>query len=227
MLVQLNDTAHHAAVILKVAVPIRVGEDYVRSAVRAMLIGEVEEAAEIGLNAQCVEVVPGHFVAPNLGWIIAGIQSYRSGTKTCQTVKAAVAIAQIEIVGIRLPCGLIAPALDGVETLGSWHILRVQDQRIQYGVPGRDGVDGGNTAVSDLIDLGFFIEGVRRSAGPAAGCSWSASGRQRGNRGRRAILKPKCRECNFMRTKRLGGSSRGMGTELGVRFHQRLSVNEQ
>jgi hypothetical protein len=32
------------------------------------------------------------------------------------------------------------------------------DQRIQYGVPGRDSLDGGNTAVSDLIDLGFFIE---------------------------------------------------------------------
>ena len=32
------------------------------------------------------------------------------------------------------------------------------DQRIQYGVPGRDSVDLGNTAVSDLIDLGFFIE---------------------------------------------------------------------
>jgi hypothetical protein len=32
------------------------------------------------------------------------------------------------------------------------------DQRIQYGVPGRDSVDAGNTAVSDLIDLGFFIE---------------------------------------------------------------------
>jgi outer membrane receptor protein involved in Fe transport len=32
------------------------------------------------------------------------------------------------------------------------------DQRIQYGVPGRDSTDAGNTAVSDLIDLGFFIE---------------------------------------------------------------------
>jgi outer membrane receptor protein involved in Fe transport len=32
------------------------------------------------------------------------------------------------------------------------------DQRIQYGVPGRDTTDAGNTAVSDTIDLGFFIE---------------------------------------------------------------------
>ena len=51
MLVQLNNAAHHAAIILKMAVPIRVGEHDIWSAVGAMLIGSVEETAKIRLNA--------------------------------------------------------------------------------------------------------------------------------------------------------------------------------
>ena len=50
MLVQLNHTAHHAAIVLKMAVPICVAEHDIRSAVRAMLIGGVEETAKIRLN---------------------------------------------------------------------------------------------------------------------------------------------------------------------------------
>ena len=64
MLVQLNGAAHHAAIILKMAVPIRVAEHDIRSAVRAMLIGAVEETAKIRLNAQYVEVVPARFIDP-------------------------------------------------------------------------------------------------------------------------------------------------------------------
>ena len=51
MLVELNRAAHHAAVILKMRVPIRVGEHHIRGAVHAMLIGGVEETAKIRLNA--------------------------------------------------------------------------------------------------------------------------------------------------------------------------------
>src|ERR1019366_5073943 len=103
MLVHLNDTAHHATIVLKMAVPVRVGEHDIGSAVRAMLVEAVEEAAEIRLNAQRVEVVSGHFIAPDLGRAFARIQPYRGGVKSCQTVKAARAIAQVQIVGIRLP----------------------------------------------------------------------------------------------------------------------------
>ncbi len=46
MLIHLNNTAHDAAVILKMSVPIVVAENYVGSAVRAVLIGGVEEAAK-------------------------------------------------------------------------------------------------------------------------------------------------------------------------------------
>src|ERR1700733_2824558 len=51
MLAYSNGTTHHAAVILKMAMPIRPGEHDVGSAVGAMLIGPMEETAKIRLNA--------------------------------------------------------------------------------------------------------------------------------------------------------------------------------
>ena len=50
MVVQLNDSAHDATFIVKLAVPIRVAEHDVGGAVGTMLVGGVEETAEIGLN---------------------------------------------------------------------------------------------------------------------------------------------------------------------------------
>ena len=50
MLVQLNRTAHDATIIVKVAVPICITEDDIRIAIRTMLIGKVEETAEVRLN---------------------------------------------------------------------------------------------------------------------------------------------------------------------------------
>ena len=68
MLVQLNDAAHDAGIILKMAVPIRISEHDVGSAVWTMLIGGVKEAAKIGLNAERVEIVSGDFEDPRAGW---------------------------------------------------------------------------------------------------------------------------------------------------------------
>src|ERR1039457_1401366 len=50
MLIQPNRAAHHASIILETAVPIGVGEHDIRGAVRATLIGAVEDAAKIRLN---------------------------------------------------------------------------------------------------------------------------------------------------------------------------------
>ena len=50
MLVHLNDTPHHATIVLKVGVPKRVTEHDIRSAVRAMLIRGIEEMAKIWLK---------------------------------------------------------------------------------------------------------------------------------------------------------------------------------
>src|SRR5215471_14876123 len=51
MLVELNGSAHDATVILKMRVPICVAEYDIRSAVRAVLIGGVEETAKMRLKA--------------------------------------------------------------------------------------------------------------------------------------------------------------------------------
>src|ERR1700674_1241982 len=98
MLVQLNRTAHYATIIVKMAVPICVTEHDIRSAVRTMIIGKVEEAAEVRLNPQCVKVVAARLHAPDKGLPLARIHRYLSNVISCQTVKAVVAIAQIEIV---------------------------------------------------------------------------------------------------------------------------------
>src|SRR5947208_16939950 len=50
MFIELNNAAHYATVVLKMGVPISVGEDEIWSAVWAMLIGCVEQPAEVGLN---------------------------------------------------------------------------------------------------------------------------------------------------------------------------------
>src|SRR5260370_29113844 len=56
MLVYLSNAADDAAVILKMSVPIIVAENEVRAAVGAILIGGMEETAEVRLKAQHIEV---------------------------------------------------------------------------------------------------------------------------------------------------------------------------
>src|SRR5215467_6023504 len=58
--IHLNNTAHHTGIFVKMAVPIRVREHDVRSAVSAMLIGRMKQTAKIRLKAQSVEVIPAH-----------------------------------------------------------------------------------------------------------------------------------------------------------------------
>ena len=75
------------------AVPIRIGEHDIRSTIRAMLVGGLEETSQMRPNAQYVEVVPAHFIDKDAGWIFAGVQPGLSDIKRCQTIEAAVAIA--------------------------------------------------------------------------------------------------------------------------------------
>ena len=78
MLVDLNNTSHDVAIVLKLAVPIFIADYEIGSTVGAMLVGIVEEAAKERLNAHRVEVVSGDFVAPGLGRIGARVQPNRS-----------------------------------------------------------------------------------------------------------------------------------------------------
>src|ERR1700741_3461577 len=59
-LIHFHTAAHHAGVLLKMAVPIGVAEHDVRSAARSMLIRGVEESPKIRLNLHYVEVVSAH-----------------------------------------------------------------------------------------------------------------------------------------------------------------------
>src|SRR5262245_36484720 len=116
MLVDQNDPTDHTAIILKMGVPVGVAEHDIGSAVRAMLVGAVEDAAEIRPNAPCFEVVPDGFVEPDARWTCALVQPCRAYVVGHQISKAAVSIAQIEIVGIRFGRGNVR-APDRVEAL--------------------------------------------------------------------------------------------------------------
>src|SRR5216684_5031710 len=100
MPVEPNNAAHHAAIILKMAVPICVGEHDIGRAVWAVLIGLVEETADIRSNTQCVEVVSAGFVFPDIGWIFARVQPRLRDGPSSYIVQAAIVPAKIEIIGI-------------------------------------------------------------------------------------------------------------------------------
>ena len=142
MLVDLDDTAHNAAIVLKMAVPIGVTQHQVRCAVRSMLVGDMEEAAQIRLNLHRIEVIPSDLITPDLGWIPACIEQHLGEDIGRQAIEAAVAIAQIEIVGIGSTLLLFASALDGVKAVRMGHVERPQNQRIQHRKHHRVGADG-------------------------------------------------------------------------------------
>src|SRR5438132_1358059 len=100
MLVHENLTAQHTMIGLKMRVPVLVAEHDIRSAVGAMLVGAVEEPAKGRLNSHDVEVIAAHFLDPGARRTLACVQSRLSDAVCCQTIEAAVAIAQLEIVGI-------------------------------------------------------------------------------------------------------------------------------
>src|SRR5216684_2689126 len=98
MPVESNNAAHHGAIVLKMVMPICVGEHDIGRAVWAVLIGSVEQSANVRLNPQYVEVVSAGFVLPDIGWIFARIQPRLTDGKNSQIVEAAIALAKIEII---------------------------------------------------------------------------------------------------------------------------------
>src|SRR5271156_5738586 len=125
MLVHLNKPAHYASIVLKMAVPIRIAEHDIESAVRAMLIRAVEKLPKIRLNAQHIEVIPAGFVDPGRRRVFTGVEPRLRDGKSGQTVKGAVAITQIKIVRIRLE-PIVATMLESIEAFRLRRILRVQ-----------------------------------------------------------------------------------------------------
>src|SRR3984885_10343439 len=139
--VDSNNAAHHAAIILKMAVPICVGEHDKRRAVWAVLVGSVEETAKIGVNLQKVKVVSAGFVRPDFGWIFARIQPCLRNGPGSYIVEAAIAPAKIKIIRIGVPPA-VASVLDDEKALCLRHIQRAQNERIQYAEDDCVGADG-------------------------------------------------------------------------------------
>src|ERR1700742_1200616 len=116
ILVETNNAAYHAAIILEMAVPVGVGENDVGRAVWAMLIGSMEEAAEVGVDTQYIEVVCAGFVFPHIGGIVAGVEPCLGDGPGSDIVEAVIALANIEIVGIGVSPNA-ATVLDDVEAV--------------------------------------------------------------------------------------------------------------
>src|SRR5207245_5472045 len=76
LLVHFRPASHHARVILKMAVPVGVTEHDIGSAARSMLVGGMEEAAEIRLKLQYVEVVSAHLIQPRACRIVTRAQPH-------------------------------------------------------------------------------------------------------------------------------------------------------
>ena len=100
MFIQQHHTAYCAAIVLKTRMPIIVSQNDIGSAIGPVFIARMKEMAEIRVKAQSVEVVSAGFLNPDAGWIVPCIQHRRSEVIRHQPIEAAVAVAQIEIVGI-------------------------------------------------------------------------------------------------------------------------------
>ena len=75
VLIELNGAAHYAWIVVEPAVPIRIGEHNIRSAVGAVLVGCVKQTAKIGMNPQHVEVIPCRCKAVCGNWILARVET--------------------------------------------------------------------------------------------------------------------------------------------------------
>src|SRR5271168_129682 len=98
-LVQLNNTVNHSRIALEMALPVPIAQHNVRSTVRPMLIGAVEETAKIRLNPQYVEVIPACLIEPDRRSSAIHIQPRLVDLGRDQPVETSVPIANIKVVG--------------------------------------------------------------------------------------------------------------------------------
>ena len=131
VLVQLHRLAHHARIILKMAVPECVTQHDVRCAVLAVLIRGVKHAPHVRLHSQRVEVVAASFVNPHRSRIFSCVKACLRDVECRQALEAAVTISQVEIVRIRL-VSRATFVLDSVEAVRLGQIQRTQDKRVEH-----------------------------------------------------------------------------------------------
>src|SRR5439155_12421630 len=113
-----------------------------RGAIRAVFIGVVEEAAEIGLNSKGVEIVSARLQTPGRRWILIRVECHLSDAVGYKVLEATVTLAQVQIIGIRLGVVFMARALQRIEAFSLRNIQRPQDQPIYHAEHNRVGPDG-------------------------------------------------------------------------------------
>src|SRR5690348_2604775 len=129
MLVELDGASNYTAIVLESCVPVGVAEHEIGRAVGATFVGRVKESPEKRLQLEHIEVVAGRRIAIGLERLLARVQADERKIKGGQILKAAIAVAQIDVVRIRLKAGIDA-VLRSPEALALWHIQRMQDECI-------------------------------------------------------------------------------------------------
>src|SRR5205085_2533174 len=126
MFVYQNPASNHARVIMEAGVPVIMRNHDIRSAVCAVFIRFMKEIAKMRLNAQDVKIVSAHLIDPGGGRIIACVNRCLGYVECCQILKAAIAIAFIDIVRIGLET--VVSALDPVKSSFIWQVQRTQNK---------------------------------------------------------------------------------------------------
>src|SRR5581483_9817506 len=142
MLIQADRATDNRRIIVKLRVPELVIEHDVRSAVWTMLIGRVEESPEMRIRTHSVEKVTADDVDPGGGDIVSSIESDFIDAEGSQILKAAVTVAQVKIVRIRLGHGMFVFVFNPVEGLRVRQIRRTKNHSVQYAENNRVGADG-------------------------------------------------------------------------------------
>ena len=106
MLVELDCASNNTAIVLEACVPIGVAEHEVGRAVRATFVGGVKKSSEKWLQLEHIEVIAGRRITIGLEGLLARVQADEREIKGGQILKAAVAVAKIDVVRIRLKAGV-------------------------------------------------------------------------------------------------------------------------
>ena len=130
MFVKPDDLADYAPIFVEAAVPIPVAQHDIGRAVAAVFVGGVKKLAQVRLNPQHIEVVATGRIAVEDGRILARIEPNKNHIESCQVLKAVVAIAQVDIVWVRLPHAILC-VHGSPEAVPLRHVQRTQEKAIQ------------------------------------------------------------------------------------------------
>ena len=129
MFVELEGASNNAAIVLETAVPVGVAEHEIGRAVGATFVGCMKKSPKKWLQLEHIEKVSGRRITISLECFLARVQADKGEIERRQILKAAISVAKIDVVRIRLKAGVDA-VLRSPKALALWHIQRTQDECI-------------------------------------------------------------------------------------------------